>query len=170
MLFIQRDDLVEDFSPATSHPYFRNSILLTRFYARPFGLQSRCLQEGDHFVIECRISIEDGISIWTRFGESFAQLLDDPLRCRVVSDVEVQNPAPSMLEHEKAVEQPECHCRHREEIERRNHLTMILQKCQPALGRVAATPHASQIPRHTPLRNDDAEFLKLAVDFGAPQP
>ena len=83
MLFIQRDDVVEDFSPATSHPSFRNSILPRRFYARPFGLQSRCLQEGDHFVIECGISIEDGISIWTRFGESFAQLLDDPLRCRV---------------------------------------------------------------------------------------
>jgi len=46
---------------------------------------------------------------------------------------------------------------------------MILQECQPALGRVAATPHASQIPRHTPLRNDEAEFLKLAVDLrGSP--
>src|SRR5882757_5335335 len=61
-----------------------------------------------------------------------------PLRSRVVSDVEVQNPAPSMLDHEKAVEHPECHCRHREEIERRNHLTMILQECQPALGTFAA--------------------------------
>jgi len=101
MLFIQRNDVVEDFSPATSHPSFRNSILPRRFYAGPFGLQSRCLQEGDHFVIECGISIEDGISIWTRFGESFERLLDAPLHRRVVSDVEVQNPAPSMLDHEK---------------------------------------------------------------------
>jgi hypothetical protein len=31
-----------------------------------------------------------------------------------------------MLDHEKAVEQLECHGRHREEIERRDHLTMIL--------------------------------------------
>src|SRR5882757_3517625 len=32
-----------------------------------------------------------------------------------------------------------------------------------------ATAHASQIPRHTPLRNDEAEFLKLAVDLrGSP--
>ena len=34
---------------------------------------------------------------------------------------------------------------------------------------VAATPNASQIPRHTPLRNDNTEFLKLSVDLrGSP--
>jgi hypothetical protein len=44
----------------------------------------------------------------------------------VVSDVEVQNPAPSMLDYEKAVEQLERHCRHREEVERSDCLTVIL--------------------------------------------
>ena len=95
-------------------------------YARPFGFQSRCLQESDHFVIECGISIEDGISIWTRFGESLAQLLHDPFRCRVAGHVEVQNPAPPVLDHEKTVEQLERHRWHREEIECDDHLTMIL--------------------------------------------
>ena len=52
MWFVQRDDVVENLSPATSHPSFRSSILPRRLYARPFGLQSRCLQEGDHFLIE----------------------------------------------------------------------------------------------------------------------
>src|SRR5580704_15128877 len=75
---------------------------------------------------ERRISIEDGISIRTRFGESLAQLLDHPLRCRVVSHVEVQNPTPPVLDHEKAIEQLECHCRHREKVERGDHLAMIL--------------------------------------------
>ena len=97
MWFVQRDDVVEDLPPATSYPSFRDSILPRRPYTRPFGLQSRCLQEGDHFVSELRISIEDGISIRTRFGESLAQLLDDPLRSRVAGHVEVQDPAPSML-------------------------------------------------------------------------
>ena len=55
------------------------------------GIQSRFPQEGDHFVIERRISIEDGISIRTAFRESLAQLLHDPLRCRVTGHVEVQN-------------------------------------------------------------------------------
>ena len=60
MRFIQRDDVVEDLSPATSHPSFRDSILPRRLYARPFGLHSRGLQEVDDFVIESRIVIEDG--------------------------------------------------------------------------------------------------------------
>ena len=124
MWFVQRDHVVQDLSPATSHPSFHNSILPWRLYARPFGFQSRCPQEGDHFVIERRISIEDGISIWTRFGESLAQLLHDPFRCRVAGHVEVQNPAP--LDHKEAVQQLERHRWHREEIECDDHLTMIL--------------------------------------------
>jgi len=66
------------------------------------------------------------ISIRTRFGECFTQLLDGPLRRRVVSHIETQNPAPAVLDYEKAVEQLECHCRHREKVERCNHLAMIL--------------------------------------------
>src|SRR5580658_9775226 len=46
---------------------------------------------------------------------------------------------------------------------------MILYKRQPALSRVAATPHAPQISRHTPLRDDQAELLKFPVDLrGSP--
>ena len=37
MWFVQRDHVVEDLSPATSHPSFRNSILPRRLYTRPFG-------------------------------------------------------------------------------------------------------------------------------------
>jgi hypothetical protein len=73
-------------------------------YARPFGLQSSCLQEGDHFLIESRISIEDGISIRTRFGESLTQLLHDPFRRRVVSHIENAESAAPVLDYEKAVE------------------------------------------------------------------
>jgi hypothetical protein len=40
----------------------------------------------------------------TRFGECRAQLLDDPLCRRVLSHIETQNPAPTVLDPEKAVE------------------------------------------------------------------
>ena len=46
---------------------------------------------------------------------------------------------------------------------------MILQERQPALGRVAATPNASQIPSDASFRDDEAEFLKFSVDlWGSP--
>ena len=59
MLLVQRDDMVQELSPAASDPSFRNSILPRRLYDRPFGLQSSGLQKRDHFLSERRISIED---------------------------------------------------------------------------------------------------------------
>src|SRR5580692_9785645 len=100
--------MIKAISAGAANPSFRNSILPRRLCARPIGLQSRRLQEGDHFLIESRISIEDGISIRTRVRECFAQLLDDPFRRRVVSHIETQNPASPVFDYEKAVEQPEC--------------------------------------------------------------
>jgi len=57
--------------------------------------------------------------------------------------VKVQNPAPSMLDHKKAIEQLKSHRRYREEIESSDHLAMILQERLPALGMVAAAPNSA---------------------------
>jgi hypothetical protein len=45
MLFVQRDDVVQDLSPATSNPAFRGSILpgrldIVRFGFRPVALRN----------------------------------------------------------------------------------------------------------------------------------
>src|ERR1035437_9589193 len=74
-----------------------------------------------------------------------------------------------MLDHEEAVQQLEGHCRRGEEVAGGDHFGRILQERQPALGRVASTPNAWQIPGDASFRNDEAELLKLSVDLGAPQ-
>ena len=104
VLFVQRDHVVQHLAPTATHPSFSDSILPRRSDTRPFRLQSRGLQEGDDLVIECRITIEDRVPIRTSFGERLTQLLDHPLRSRVTGYVAVQNPAPSMFDHEEAVE------------------------------------------------------------------
>src|SRR6185437_1209528 len=43
----------------------------------------------------------------------------------MLSDVEVQNPPPTVPDDEKAVEHTECDCRNREDIHRRNSFAMI---------------------------------------------
>src|ERR1700683_5800642 len=96
--------MIKAISAGGANPSFCDSILPRRLYARPFGLQSRRLQEGDHFLIERRILIEDGISIRSRFRECVAQLLDDPFRRRVVSHMERQIPASPVFDHKKARE------------------------------------------------------------------
>ena len=83
MLFVQRDDMIEDLAPATTDPTFRNAVLPGCLHARLFGLQTRCLQEGEHPGVELRVVIEDRVAIRAGLWERLAQLLDYPLRRRV---------------------------------------------------------------------------------------
>ena len=89
MSFVQRDDMVQDLSATTSHPSFRGSILPRRLDARPFRLKARRLQKRDDVSIEFRIAVEDHIAVGASFRKGLAQLLDDPLRTRMSSDVEM---------------------------------------------------------------------------------
>ena len=60
----------------------------------------------------------------------------------------------------------EGHRRHGEEVQCGDHFAVILEKSQPPLTRIATPPQASPIPCHTPLGDDEAEFLQFAVDLG----
>jgi hypothetical protein len=87
MLFIPGDDMVQDLAPNTSHPSFSDPVLPRRLDARPFWFQTRRLQKRHHVSIEFRVVVEDYVSIRGSFGKRFAQLLDDPIRCRVLGHV-----------------------------------------------------------------------------------
>jgi len=80
VLFVQRNDVVQDLSPAAADPSFRDAILPGRLDARLPGLQTRCLQKGDDIAIEFRIAVEDDVTIWAGFGKRLPQLLHDPTR------------------------------------------------------------------------------------------
>ena len=103
MLFVQRDDMIENLAPATSHLSFRDSILPGRPWARSLGLQTRCPQETDDVSVELRVPVEDDVTVRHRLGESFPQLLHDPLRRRVLRDVEMQNLPASVLDDKEAI-------------------------------------------------------------------
>ena len=105
-------------------PAFRGPVLPRRLNTRALRPKARCLQQGNHIGIEFRVVVEDGIPIRTSLGKRFPQLLDHPLGSRMASDVEVQNPAPAMLDDEEAVQKLECHRGHRKKVEGDDHLTM----------------------------------------------
>jgi hypothetical protein len=71
-----------------------------------------------------------------------------------------------VLDDEEAVQQFECHGWHREEVERRDHLALVLEKGQPAFAMVAPATNSPKIPGHTSFRDDEAELLQFAVDLG----
>jgi len=63
MLFVQRDDMVENLSAAASYPAFRSAVLPRRLQTCALRLQASTLQKGNHIDIEFRVVIEDGITI-----------------------------------------------------------------------------------------------------------
>jgi len=166
MSFVQRDDMVQDLTATTSNPSFRGSILPGRLDARPLRFQAGRLQKGRDGGIKYRIAIQDHVMVWASFGEGLPQLLHDPLRRRMASDVEVKDPAAPMLDHKEAVQQVERQRWHSKEVEGNNGLPVILKKRQPPFTRVASALNSTQIPGDGPLRDTEAELRHLAMDFG----
>ena len=102
VFFIHRDDMVEDLAAAASDPSFGGSVLPRRLNARPFGLKSGGLQEGNNISIEDRIVIQNGVAIRSRLRKGFAQLLHDPIGRRMPRHIEVQDlAAPVVLRKNK---------------------------------------------------------------------
>jgi hypothetical protein len=141
MLFVQCNDMIQDLAPATSDPALGNSVLPGRVDARRFGFQTCCLQECNDICVKPRVAVKDDIAIRGSFGKSFAQLLDNPVRSRVTSDVEVQNLSPSVFHDKETVQQLESQRRNGEEVEGHDHLAMILQEgCKRLVNGVAVWP------------------------------
>ena len=62
MLFVQRDDMIENLAAGTSGPSFSDSILPWRLDTRPLGLQTGGFQERDDIGVKLRIAVEDDVS------------------------------------------------------------------------------------------------------------
>src|ERR1700730_16855946 len=146
MSFVKSNDMVEDLAAAASHRALCDSILPRCLNARALRLQTGCLQEGDHIGIEFRVVVQDDITIRTSLGKRRTQWLQDPLGGRMTSDVEVQDSAALMLDHEEAIEEAEGQRGHGKEVECDDHLAMIGEEGEPAFGWIEAPrPHASEV-------------------------
>ena len=159
MSFVQRDDMVQALSPSASNPSFRGSNcqgdwMLVRFGFRPVAFRN-VMTVASNFASRSR-----------SFRKSLAQLLHDPLRTRMSSDVEMQDPVAPVLDDKEAVQQLERQRRHGEDIEGDDDLPVILQKSQPPFTRVASALNSTQIPGNRPLRGNEPEIQQLAVNPG----
>ena len=84
----------------------------------------------------------------------------------MTGDVEVEDPAASVVDDEETVQELEGHGGHREEVERGDHLTVIPQEGKPPPGRVATATNVAQAAGHGSFGDDEAELLQFAVDPG----
>src|SRR6266566_1801349 len=83
----------------------------------------------------------------------------------MTSDVEMQDLAPSMLDHKETIQKLEINRGHRKEIHGDDHFAMVGKESEPAFGWIAAAPRTSQISGHGALRNLETKLQKLAMDL-----
>ena len=83
MLFVDRDDVVENLTAATSDPAFCDSVLPWRLNTRALRLQAGCLQECNHLIVEFRVVVQQDVAVWICSGKHFSQLLHDPIGSRM---------------------------------------------------------------------------------------
>ena len=125
MFFVQRDDVVEDLAAAASDPAFRNPVLPRCLNTCALWSETARFQKRNHIDVEFRIVIQYDVTIRTSVGKGFAQLLHDPLGSRMAGDIEMQDSAAPVFNHEEAIEQLEGQCGHGEEVNGDDCLAMI---------------------------------------------
>ena len=103
MMFVKRNDMVEQFSTQAADPSFRCSILPR---APDTGSQRREItgfQKLEDVVSELRIMVEQHISVGAGKREGLPQLLHDPIGCGMECHVEVQNTPTIVFNREEAI-------------------------------------------------------------------
>ena len=95
--------------------------------------------------------------------EGLPQLLHDPAARRMLGDVDVQNTAALMADHEKTVQHAERDRGNGEEIDGRDDFSVIAQKGQPTLGRLGISRGAAHPPGNRSLGKIEAEHQKFTV-------
>ena len=131
------------------------------------GLQAHGAQRLQDLGIELGIPIQNRKSVRDRVAKCLAQLLHYPVRSRARRHAEMQNPAPTMFDHEQAVQHSEAQGGHGEEVQRHDGLAVIPQEGPPALSRITAPLKHSEVPRDGSLREHEAKFQKLTVNLGS---
>ena len=115
--------------------------------------------------IEFRVAVENDVPVRNRVGECFAEVLHDPVGCRLRGHIEMEDASPTMLDHEEAVQETKRDCRNGKEVEGDDGLSVIVEEGQPTLRWIASATHSPQVLTDGSFRDDEAELQKFTVDF-----
>ena len=129
--FMECDDMIEKLLAAAADPAFREPVLPRRLHAGALRRQPRGLEELNHIGIEFRIVVENDVPVRNRIGERLAELLHDPLGCRIRGHIAMEDAAPAVLDHEEAVQQAKGDARNGKEVEGDSGLPVIVEEGEP---------------------------------------
>jgi hypothetical protein len=159
MSLMERNDMIQHLATAAAHPPLCDSVLPRTPDARPHHLDPARLQQITHLAAEFGVAVEQDIAVRAGQRQRLPQLLYDPIAGRVRRGIEMKDATPLMFDDEETIEHAECQGRHREEVERRDHLAVIVQEGQPTLRLLAVCPpfQTLQITRDSGLGDLESE-------------
>src|SRR3979411_609230 len=92
----------------------------------------------------------------------FRDLICNPFCGWMRCDTKPQNMSPAVPHDQQSIEQAKRDCRHDEHIHRSDPVSVIAEKCRPALGRRVSSP--DHVLGHAGLPDFDADLEQLSVD------
>ena len=116
MNVIEDDQVIEKLFATASDPAFRDSILPRACGAYANGIHPERCQHIGHLMAKLRITIQNQVTVRTRFRKCFPQLLHDPGAGRMLRDIEMED-----LEAEVVTGTEECAEAGEEADEKWNH-------------------------------------------------
>jgi hypothetical protein len=164
VVFVNRDDVIQEITPATPYPTLCDSILPRAFERSADRMHPQGSNRSGNFQSILGITIKDDEPRNGSKWKCFSQLLHDPRACRMLCDIEVQDAPAIVTDDEKAIERAEGNRRNREEVHRGNRFAVITEKGKPAPRRLRITRCAFHPTRDRSLRDIKTEHEKLAMD------
>jgi hypothetical protein len=164
MTFVQRNDVIQQISPAAFDPTLRHSVLPRTLERSSHRSDGHRPNRTHHLQAVLRVPVKDQESGTRSIRKRFPQLLDDPHARRMPGDVEVQNASTIMADDEEAIERAEGGRWDREEIHCGNGFSMIAQKSEPAFCQLGISRRSFHPAGDRSLRDIKTEHEELAMD------
>jgi hypothetical protein len=90
-----------------------------------------------------------------------------PEASRVFRDIEMEDPASTMFDNEKTIQDSEGESRHGEEVQGRDDLAVIAKESRPELASVVGRGQAPEIAGDGAFGDVEAELQKLTMNSGS---
>ena len=131
MSLVQHDDMIQTLPASRADQPLHERILPRRPRRRDDFLDAHANQRAAKFLAVDAVAVADQIARRRIEGERFANLLADPSCCWMTRDVEMDNLAALVPQHDEAVEQLVGRSRHDKEVDRRQSSDVVLEKGAP---------------------------------------
>ncbi len=160
--FVEDNHMVQALSPERTNGPFHKRTFPGGPWSRKDLFDSQC------FHLFREVSAEDAVAIskqvtWRAIPRKrFTQLVSSPFGSGMSSDVEVDDTAPIMSQHQKYIQHLETDRWHGEEVHRDHALDVVLEEGAPGLRWRLAMAH--QILAYTGLANINTKLEQLAVN------